>query len=78
MTIGYSDSISKVLIWLHEYGRFSLENFFSHIDFYIFSAEEFGVETCCVPIDFSSGRDTYHKIWQSIRDKEIGVLGGYI
>ena len=36
------------------------------------------METCCVPVDFSSGRETYHKIWESIQDKEIGVLGRYV
>ena len=39
------------------------------------SEEDYGVETCCVPVDFSSGRDTYNTIWETIKDKEIGVLG---
>ena len=36
------------------------------------------MDTCCVPVDFSSGRETYTKIWESIQDKEIGVLGVYL
>jgi len=36
--------------------------------------EEFQVETSCVAVDFSIGRDTYSFIWDSIKDKEIGVL----
>ena len=39
--------------------------------------EEFQVETSCVAVDFSIGRDTYSFIWDSIKDKEIGVLGKY-
>ncbi|XP_060561793.1 inactive hydroxysteroid dehydrogenase-like protein 1 isoform X2 [Ruditapes philippinarum] len=36
--------------------------------------EEFNVQTSCVAVDFSVGRDTYNLIWDSIKDKEIGVL----
>ncbi|XP_053384919.1 inactive hydroxysteroid dehydrogenase-like protein 1 isoform X2 [Mercenaria mercenaria] len=36
--------------------------------------EEFNVQTSCVAVDFSIGRDTYNLIWDSIKDKEIGVL----
>lgn len=41
----------------------------------VVSEEEFNVETSCVAVDFSVGRDTYSLIWDSIKDKEIGVLG---
>ena len=37
--------------------------------------EDYKVQTCCVPVDFSVGKDAYNTIRQSIDDKEIGVLG---
>ncbi|KAK3102348.1 hypothetical protein FSP39_010677 [Pinctada imbricata] len=36
--------------------------------------EEFGVETCTVPVDFNLGPDVYSIIWNAIKDKEIGIL----
>lgn len=45
---------------------------------FFFSEEDFNVLTSCVAVDFSVGRDTYNLIWESIKDKEIGVLGVYI
>jgi len=40
--------------------------------------EEFHVKTCCVAVDFSIGRETYSFIQNSLKDKEIGILGKYI
>ncbi|KAL4225482.1 Inactive hydroxysteroid dehydrogenase-like protein 1 [Mactra antiquata] len=36
--------------------------------------EDYNVQTSCIAVDFSVGRDTYDLIWSSIKDKEIGVL----
>lgn len=36
--------------------------------------EEFGVKTVTVAADFSKGQEVYDKIWEKIKDKEIGIL----
>ncbi|XP_052799770.1 inactive hydroxysteroid dehydrogenase-like protein 1 isoform X4 [Mya arenaria] len=36
--------------------------------------DDYHVKTSCVAVDFSIGRDTYNFIWDSIKDKDIGIL----
>ena len=43
--------------------------------FLYISEAEFNVETVVVQVDFSAGRSIFEKISESIRGKEIGILG---
>lgn len=36
--------------------------------------EQFEVETHAIAVDFAHGKDIYEKIWNEIKDKEIGIL----
>jgi len=45
------------------------------IDHICFSEMEFNVETMVIQVDFSAGRSIFEKISESIRGKEIGILG---
>ncbi|KAK3591883.1 hypothetical protein CHS0354_005089 [Potamilus streckersoni] len=35
---------------------------------------QFHVQTCTIAVDFTAGREIYSKIWEKIKDKEIGIL----
>ncbi|XP_063400766.1 inactive hydroxysteroid dehydrogenase-like protein 1 isoform X1 [Mytilus trossulus] len=36
--------------------------------------EQYKVETCTIAVDFAHGKEIYEKIWNLIKDKEIGIL----
>lgn len=72
-----TDLITKEILYCHRILR-AESSMYSYAAWQtVFSEEEFGVETCCVPVDFAMGRETYNTIWERVKDKEIGVLGRY-